>query len=108
MDARRYAVVSTELRLRIDRIERALSEMEPQIDVTPLRDEEFVRARWGEHIANGRRHLLRMAWAEIHIVKAKTPGGQFGEGRIRYVANSSAGPKSQRPGRQGAETRMYR
>jgi hypothetical protein len=57
---------------------------EPSINTTPLRDRSYVTRRWAEHTTAARRALLRMAWSEIHLIKAARPGGSFGEGRIVY------------------------
>lgn len=61
LDSRRHGALAAELSLRIGGTQTALDAMEPDIDISLLFDEQFVRARWDEHVANGRRDLLRLA-----------------------------------------------
>ena len=85
LDSCRHGALAAELSLRISRTQAALDAMQPEVDTSSLFDEQFVRARWDEHVANGRRDLLRLAWAEIRVAKASRSGERFGDDRISYV-----------------------
>jgi site-specific DNA recombinase len=84
LDARRHALIAERLTRMIARTEDAILAAEPTIDTTPLHDRDYLTRRWSEHAPDGRRALLRLAWSEIHLHKAKQPGGPFGEDRISY------------------------
>lgn len=97
-------MLAAELSVRISRTQTALDAMEPDVDTTPLRDQQFVRARWDEHIAGGRRELLRLAWAEIRIAKADRPGERFRDDRITYVPHGDNAAAKSRVSLAGADS----
>jgi hypothetical protein len=72
--------------IKIGQVEDALVAAEPVIETAALRDREYVTRRWNEHATAGRRALLRLAWSEIHLVKATSPGGKFGTDRIVFLS----------------------
>jgi site-specific DNA recombinase len=92
LDARRHAHITNKLTRKIAQTEDAILAAEPVIDTTALRDRDYITQRWAEHAPDGRRALLRLAWSQIHLHKAKQPGGPFGENRISYHPNAHPTP----------------
>jgi hypothetical protein len=92
LDARRHSRIVEKLILKVGQIEGAIAAAEPAIDTTALGDSDYVTRRWAEHALEGLRALLRLAWSEIHLVKASKPGGSFGDGRIVYYPYTTPRP----------------
>jgi hypothetical protein len=92
LDARRHAHITDKLARKIAQTEDAILAAEPAIDTTALRDRDYITQRWSEHAPDGRRALLRLAWSEIHLHKAKQPGGPFGDNRISYHPSTYPSP----------------
>ncbi len=84
LDAARHANVAKKLTNQIARLEAALAETEPHLDITPLDDRAHIAERWQLETYHGRQDLLRLAWSKILLAKASIRGAHFDDRRLTY------------------------
>lgn len=84
LDSVRHAKVVNALQRRIARVEAALADSEPAVDVTPLDDPAHVAARWEQETPDGRRALVGLAWHAVTVAKAARRGDRWDPERVTY------------------------
>jgi site-specific DNA recombinase len=98
LDQDRHAKVITKLTRQITKIESELADAETTLDTTPLDDANWILRHWQAEAPDGRRELLRLAWAKIRVAKAVRSGAPFDPARITYTPHPTPPLDQANPG----------